>query len=269
MDVVEGVHEEMRIDLVTERFQLVGHILRLEFLQPPLSADGFQIELHAQVGAQQQQADQQFDRFGRKRDAALGAGRRHVGRRGERGLRRRNGACSGFGFCCRTGNDGRDRRRRDPGRYGAFTGGFGRKRPGHRPVVIPEEKAETGQQGQQGDGIDAGLSLFRPEGRHEKVMQDEKDEKGQDLPPDRQHLPQAESRSGRPLAQQQGDRDQGEHYTPKDAVYQDLLFLLRVWLAHRSLTFDKSTKTFLSQNRRSLNELARLLNCLPKNLFLA
>ena len=38
VDIVEGVHEEMRIDLVAEGLQLPAQVLRLQFLHPALPA---------------------------------------------------------------------------------------------------------------------------------------------------------------------------------------------------------------------------------------
>ena len=79
MDVIERVHEEMRIDLVAERFQLVPQVLRLQFLHPTLAADRLQVIFRTQVHAQHKQAHDHLHHFRGQRQA-LACGRRRPSR---------------------------------------------------------------------------------------------------------------------------------------------------------------------------------------------
>ena len=212
VDVVEGVHEEVRVDLVAERFQLPAQVLRLQFLHPALSADRFQIILHAQVHPQEQHPQKELHQIGRQRHPST---HRRPGT-GHLLARRRRFAHPFHRRAVRTS------------RTGVLSG---------RPQVSAEHRQERHRHGQIGPG----LSFLHPERGGEEVVQEEQHEEGKNAHPDAQDIPDPERvPHGMPL-EEHHHRHQGEDDEPEDAIDDNLLLFLCL---HPSHTCRKITKHF-------------------------
>ena len=73
MDVVEGVHEEVRMQLITELVEVLLEVYLLEVFHLTAGLDGTEVELNAQVGAYAQEEHHQ------RQDVAAHEGGRHMG----------------------------------------------------------------------------------------------------------------------------------------------------------------------------------------------